>query len=104
MGMFGIGGFANFGVCDRLVVTSKDDKSSGNGTATSLSAEGIATRRHGHPQGGHRRSRTRRTHAEPLVVGELMKAPDVEESESVPERFRSIRANRRSLQWKVHLS
>ena len=41
VGMFGIGGFANFGVCDRLVVTSKDVGST-TGTATSLSAEEIA--------------------------------------------------------------
>ena len=40
VGMFGIGGFANFGVCDRLVVTSKDSVST-TGTATSLSAEEI---------------------------------------------------------------
>lgn len=40
VGMFGIGGFANFGVCDRLVVTSKDSSST-TGTETSLSAEEI---------------------------------------------------------------
>lgn len=40
VGMFGIGGFANFGVCDRLVVTSKDTEST-RGTTTSLSAEDI---------------------------------------------------------------
>ena len=40
VGMFGIGGFANFGVCDRLVVTSKDSGSA-TGTATSLSVDDI---------------------------------------------------------------
>ena len=40
VGMFGIGGFANFGVCERLVVTSRDSGSP-TGTATSLSAEEI---------------------------------------------------------------
>ena len=40
VGMFGIGGFANFGVCERLVVTSKDCMSK-TGTATSLSVEEI---------------------------------------------------------------
>ena len=77
VGMFGIGGFANFGVCDRLVVTSKD-LSSPTGTSTSLSAEEIrragtaipkvtiAESDDGDPRGT-------------LVVGELKEAPNVKE-------------------------
>ena len=76
VGMFGIGGFANFGVCNRLVVTSKDD-ASGNGTATSLSAEGIRRAGTAIPKVAIEES----TEADPrgtVVVGELMKAPDVD--------------------------
>lgn len=40
VGMFGIGGFANLGVCDRLVVVSQPESES-CGTATSLSEEDI---------------------------------------------------------------
>ena len=40
VGMFGIGGFANFGVCDRLEVTSQDENSP-VGTMTCLSADDI---------------------------------------------------------------
>ena len=40
VGMFGIGGFANFGVCDVLEVASQDAASS-KGTLTSLSAKTI---------------------------------------------------------------
>ena len=40
VGMFGIGGFANFGVCDSLQVTSQDARSS-TGTHTRLSADDI---------------------------------------------------------------
>ena len=40
VGIFGIGGFANFGVCEALQVTSQDDNSE-IGTTTELSAEVI---------------------------------------------------------------
>ena len=77
VGMFGIGGFANFGVCDRLVVTSKDVKST-TGTATSLSAEEIARAGTAIPKVTIAESND----ADPrgtLVVGELKKAPNIEE-------------------------
>ena len=77
VGMFGIGGFANFGVCDRLVVTSKDILSI-TGTATSLSAEEIACAGTAIPKVTIAESND----ADPrgtLVVGELKQAPNVED-------------------------
>ena len=44
VGMFGIGGFANFGVCDTLKVTSQTDTAS-TGTLTRLSTEDIEAAR-----------------------------------------------------------
>ena len=76
VGMFGIGGFANFGVCDRLVVTSKDIRSA-IGTATSLSAEEIRRAGTAIPKVTMKESND----ADPrgtLVVGELNQAPNVE--------------------------
>ena len=77
VGMFGIGGFANFGVCDRLVVTSKDITST-TGTATSLSAEDIRRAGTAIPKVTIVDSNA----ADPrgtLVVGELKNPPNVEE-------------------------
>ena len=77
VGMFGIGGFANFGVCDRLVVTSKD-RASITGTATSLSAEEIRHAGTAIPKVTIADSND----ADPrgtLVVGELKEPPNVEE-------------------------
>ena len=77
VGMFGIGGFANFGVCDRLVVTSKDSTST-TGTATSLSADGIRRAGTAIPKVTIVDSND----ADPrgtLVVGELNSPPNVEE-------------------------
>ncbi len=77
VGMFGIGGFANFGVCDRLIVTSRDINSP-TGTATSLSAGEIARAGTAVPKVTLEES----TDADPrgtLVVGELKEAPNVEE-------------------------
>ena len=77
VGMFGIGGFANFGVCDRLVVTSKDILSI-TGTATSLSVEEIACAGTTIPKVTIAESND----ADPrgtLVVGELKQAPNVED-------------------------
>ena len=77
VGMFGIGGFANFGVCGRLVVTSKDVRST-TGTATSLSAEQIASAGTAIPKVTIAESND----ADPrgtLVMGELKKAPNVDE-------------------------
>ena len=85
VGMFGIGGFANFGVCDRLVVTSKD-AGSGAGTATSLSAEEIACAGTRIPKVTIAESND----ADPrgtLVVGELNKAPNVEELKAYLQDF-----------------
>ena len=77
VGMFGIGGFANFGVCDQLVVTSRDIRSA-IGTATSLSAEEIRRAGTAIPKVTMEESND----ADPrgtLVVGELKEAPNVEE-------------------------
>ena len=77
VGMFGIGGFANFGVCDRLVVTSRDAGSTA-GTATSLTAEEIAGAGTRIPKVTIAES----NEADPrgtLVVGELKNAPNVNE-------------------------
>ena len=49
VGMFGIGGFANFGVCDDLVVISQSS-TDGMGHATRLSSEMIEAESHGVPQ------------------------------------------------------
>ena len=85
VGMFGIGGFANFGVCDRLVVTSRDARSAA-GTATSLSAEEIASAGTSIPKVTIAES----DEADPrgtLVVGELKRAPNVEELKTYLQDF-----------------
>ena len=77
VGMFGIGGFANFGVCDRLIVTSRDNAST-KGTTTSLSSDDIRRAGTTIPKvtivdsndAGPRGT---------LVVGELKTPPNVEE-------------------------
>ena len=77
VGMFGIGGFANFGVCDRVVVTSKD-VGSPVGTASSLSAEDIARSGTAIPKVSIAES----DDADPrgtLVLGELKAPPNVQE-------------------------
>jgi molecular chaperone HtpG len=77
VGMFGIGGFANFGVCQRLIVTSKDIASA-TGTSTSLSAAEIAGAGTAIPKVTIAES----DDADPrgtLVVGELKTPPNVEE-------------------------
>ncbi|MCY3605657.1 MAG: ATP-binding protein [Gammaproteobacteria bacterium] len=77
VGMFGIGGFANFGVCHRLVVTSKDVTST-KGTSTALSAEDIRRAGTSIPKVTIADS----GEADPrgtLVVGELKNPPDIEE-------------------------
>ena len=85
VGMFGIGGFANFGVCDRLVVTSRDAGSTA-GTATSLSAEEIARAGTRIPKVTIAES----NEADPrgtLVVGELKNAPNVNELKAYLQDF-----------------
>ena len=85
VGMFGIGGFANFGVCDRLVVTSRDAESTA-GTATSLSAEEIARAGTRIPKVTIAESNA----ADPrgtLVVGELTNAPNVDELKAYLQDF-----------------
>ena len=76
VGMFGIGGFANFGVCDRLMVTSKDIRST-IGTATSLSAEVIRQAGTAIPKVAMKESSDVGPRGT-LVVGELMETPNVE--------------------------
>lgn len=85
VGMFGIGGFANFGVCDRLVVTSKDIGSE-VGTATSLSAKEIARAGTRIPKVTIAESND----ADPrgtLVVGELKRASNVDELKAYLQDF-----------------
>ena len=77
VGMFGIGGFANFGVCDRLVVTSKDSESA-TGTATSLSAEEIRQAGTAIPKVTIVDSDDANPRGT-LVEGEVKKPPNVEE-------------------------
>lgn len=77
VGMFGIGGFANFGVCKRLSVTSRDGSSS-RGTVTSLSSAEIENAGTKIPQvsvGFSDEADPRGT----VVVGEMIGEPDVQE-------------------------
>ena len=85
VGMFGIGGFANFGVCDRLVVTSKDSVSA-TGTATSLSGEDIRNAGTAIPKVTIVDSND----ADPrgtLVVGDLKNPPNVGELKTYLQDF-----------------
>lgn len=85
VGMFGIGGFANFGVCDRLVVTSKDIMSA-TGTTTSLSAETIQHAGMAIPKVTMSESND----ADPrgtLVLGELNATPNVNELKAYLQDF-----------------
>lgn len=85
VGMFGIGGFANFGVCDQLVVTSRDAEST-VGTATSLSAAEIARAGTRIPKVTIAES----NEADPrgtLVVGELKNATNVDELKAYLQDF-----------------
>ena len=77
VGMFGIGGFANFGVCKKLSVTSRDGASS-RGTVTSLSSAEIESAGTRIPRVTVRSS----DEADPrgtVVVGDLISEPDVQE-------------------------
>jgi len=76
VGMFGIGGFANLGVCDKLTVISQTE--SGNGYATWLSEEMIRASGGGIPQVQGAES----SEAAPrgtLVIGQLRETPNIEE-------------------------
>ena len=85
VGMFGIGGFANFGVCDRLVVTSKDSGSA-TGTATLLSVEDIRNAGTAIPKVTIVDS----SDADPrgtLVVGDLKNPPNIVELKAYLQDF-----------------
>ena len=85
VGMFGIGGFANFGVCDTLQVTSQDADSS-IGTLTCLSADDIRKAGATIPSVTVRDS----DEAAPrgtVVVGRLSKAPNAEELKTYLKGF-----------------
>src|SRR5205823_4456048 len=77
VGMFGIGGFANLGVCDKLTVISQADADR-VGHATWLSQEIIQATRGGIPQVQSSES----TEAAPrgtLVIGHLRATPNIDE-------------------------
>lgn len=77
VGMFGIGGFANFGVCDKLEVISQIE-GAGHGTYTSLSHDDIKAAGVAIPSVTVRPS----DEAAPrgtIVIGHLCEAPNVDE-------------------------
>ena len=74
VGMFGIGGFANFGVCDTLEVTSQTADAS-PGTRTRLSTEDIATAGSAIPSVTVEESDAAGPRGT-IVVGQMQKAPD----------------------------
>ena len=85
VGMFGIGGFANFGVCDRLVVISKYTGSV-TGTATSLSVDDIRNAGTAIPKV----TMVDSSDADPqgtVVVGELKNPPNVGELKAYLQDF-----------------
>ena len=85
VGMFGIGGFANFGVCDSLQVTSQDAESS-SGTHTRLSADDIRKAGAAIPSvtvGDSDEAAPRGT----IVVGELSAVPNADELKTYLRSF-----------------
>ncbi|RLA27903.1 MAG: hypothetical protein DRR11_17510 [Gammaproteobacteria bacterium] len=77
VGMFGIGGFANFGVCDRLEVISQIDGAK-NGTYTSLSQDEIRAAGIAIPSVTVSQSDDA-TPRGTIVVGHLREEPNIEE-------------------------
>ena len=77
VGMFGIGGFANFGVCDSLQVTSQDAESSA-GTHTRLSADDIREAGAAIPSVAVEDSHAAAPRGT-VVVGELTAVPNADE-------------------------
>ena len=85
VGMFGIGGFANFGVCGTLLVISQDSSSS-TGTSTALSAEDIREAGVAIPSvtvGESADAAPRGT----VVIGQLFATPRVEELKAYLKSF-----------------
>lgn len=76
VGMFGIGGFANLGVCDKLTVISQTE--SDNGHATWLSEELIKASSGGIPQVQSSESNDAAPRGT-LVIGQLRAAPNIDE-------------------------
>ena len=85
VGMFGIGGFANFGVCDSLQVTSQDAESS-TGTETRLSADDIQNAGVAIPSVTVSDSDAAAPRGT-IVVGELSAVPDEEELKAYLRSF-----------------
>lgn len=77
VGMFGIGGFANFGVCDMLEVVSQTEGAL-HGTYTGLSQEDISAAGSAIPSVRVDRSEDAAPRGT-MVTGHLRNAPDVEE-------------------------
>ena len=76
VGIFGIGGFANFGVCNALQVTSQDTKST-TGTLTRLSADEIRRAGAAIPSVAVSDSDAAAPRGT-IVLGELTSTPDIE--------------------------
>ena len=77
VGMFGIGGFANFGVCDLLEVTSQTEKDS-IGTLTRLSAKDIEKAGSSIPEVTIQPSETAGPRGT-IVIGYMKQAPNVDD-------------------------
>ena len=73
VGMFGIGGFANFGVCNTLEVTSQTEDAP-TGTMTRLSSEDIAEARHAIPTVAKEKSDSASPRGT-IVVGQMQETP-----------------------------
>lgn len=79
IGIFGIGGFANLGVCDKLTVISQTEDEP-TGTHTSLSEEDIRAVREAIPQVKSKES-DKAAPRGTIVIGHLRQAPDTNELE-----------------------
>ena len=85
VGMFGIGGFANFGVCDTLEVTSQTADAS-TGTLTRLSAKDIEAAGAARPSVTVKPSSAAGPRGT-VVVGQMSKVPNVDELKTYLKSF-----------------
>ena len=85
VGMFGIGGFANFGVCDSLEVTSQTSESS-TGTLTRLSALDIEEAGATIPSVTVKQSDTAKPRGT-IVIGQLRQTPNIEDLKKYLKSF-----------------
>ena len=102
VGMFGIGGFANFGVCDVLQVTSQDG-SSPTGTHTRLSALDIRKAGTAIPSVTVSDSHAAAPRGT-IVVGELSAVADGEELKTYLRSFVRFRPDHHNLQWRADIA